>query len=52
MLGVKLVFPYGYGAFFGSLEGVYTDPYHYKRDGDVEYMSHSGKQTIPPGKWR
>lgn len=38
MLGVKLVFPYGYGAFFGSLEGVYTDPYLYKRDGDVEYI--------------
>lgn len=38
LLGVKLTFPYGYGAFFGSLEGVYADPYLYKRDGDVEYI--------------
>ncbi len=38
MLGIKLVFPYGKGTFFGSLEAVYTDPYLYKRDGDVEYI--------------
>ncbi len=38
MLGVKLTFPYKNGAFFGSLEAVYTDPYLYKRDGDVEFI--------------
>ncbi len=38
MVGAKFSVPFEKGTFFGSLEGVYTDPYLYKRDGNVDYI--------------